>query len=121
MRSERSHKESQHPSDHVLPDRDNGTFRATTPERGGFLDSNGNPVDTSNHLDDSNLATQKGHDLPMLEDKDSGMRSLWPAIWVFAAVILVIILLIIFLLQNAPGPSIGDADNIMDIFSETHS
>lgn len=95
---------------------DTGTFRAVSPDQGGFLDASGNPVDTSNHLDDSALVTQAGHSLPMFEEEPGATRHcFFRTTFVFITVVLVIVLLIFFLLQNGSGPALGDANNILNL------
>ncbi|WP_459610412.1 hypothetical protein [Corynebacterium urogenitale] len=99
--------------------RDAGTYRATTPERGGFLDRDDKPVTTSTFAEEPLTAHPSNVQLPFLEDPNPERYSLWRALWVFGAVIIVIIILIVLLLHNIAGPSLGNANNIMDLFGQS--
>lgn len=99
--------------------RDVGTYRATTPERGGFLDREGKPVTNSTFAEETLTANPSNVELPFLEDPNPERYSLWRALWVFGAVIIVIIILIALLLNNIAGPSLGNASNIMELFGQS--
>ena len=99
--------------------RDAGTYRATTPERGGFLDRDDKPVTSSTFTEEHLTAHPSNVQLPYLEDPNPERYSLWRALWVFGAVIIVIIILIVLLLHNIAGPSLGNANNIMDLFGQS--
>lgn len=88
--------------------RDTGTFRATLPELGGFLTSDGQPIDAAPQDEPAPRA-----DLPFYIDAEDPTPRPWLTVTLTLVVILIVILILVSLLLYAPCDDvIGSADGL---------
>lgn len=96
---------------------DTGTFRATTPERGGFLNPDGTPVESSDlFAEQTNLAAK----LPVDEEgrKRRSVTFALRMLLIFAIATTAVVLLVYWLISYYHSPSLGQLDGYSELFPE---
>lgn len=96
---------------------DTGTFRATTPERGGFLNPDGTPVKSSNPF--AELPHQAA-ELPVDEEerKPRSVAFALRMLLIFAIATTAVVLLVYWLISYYHSPSLGQLDGYSELFPE---
>lgn len=91
----------------MLEDQDLGTFRATTPERGGFLYPDGSPISLAELAD---ATPENAVDLPIDTDEITPHNSAFflRILFIFAIMMTVVALSIYWLISHSTPPATGD-------------
>ena len=94
---------------------DTGTFRATTPERGGFLNPDGTPVESSDPFAGQ---THQSTALPLDEEerKPRNVTFALRMLLIFAIATTAVVLLVYWLISYYHSPSLGQLDGYSELF-----
>ena len=96
---------------------DTGTFRATTPERGGFLNPDGTPVQPSDPFAGQR---HQSTELPLDEEERKPRSAAFALklLLIFSIATTAVVLLVYWLISYYHSPSLGQLDGYSELFPE---